>query len=106
VDCGLLSGGSDNCEPWVNVLLGLRTLLTFTHRQHINMSPYSRWMNDSFKQTLLDSCTEYMDTTDRGSVKTRSTLITRVAQDITAIAQAKNLELPDDLEKVNDRRIV
>jgi len=63
-------------------------------------------MNDSFKQTLLDSCTEYMDTTDRGSVKTRSTLITRVAQDITAIAQAKNLELPDDLEKVNDRRIV
>jgi hypothetical protein len=63
-------------------------------------------MNESFKQTLLDNCDDYLDTSDRGSDKTRSKLITRVAHDIAAIAQAKNLELPDDLEKVNNLIII
>ena len=70
------------------------------------MSPYSRWMNESFKQTLLDNCDDYLDTSDCGSDKSRSKLITRVAHDIAAIAQAKNLELPDDLEKVNNLIII
>jgi hypothetical protein len=66
------------------------------------MAPYNRWVHSSFKQTLLDSCDEYLDTSDRGSDKTRSRLITRVAQEITTIAnaQAEAVQLPDDLEKV------
>jgi len=63
-------------------------------------------MNESFKQTLLDNCNDYLDISDHGSDKSRSKLITRVAHDIAAIAQAKNLELPDDLEKVNDLIII
>jgi hypothetical protein len=88
-------------KPWVNIPpVGLGTLLTFTHLQHINMAPYSRWVKESFKQTLIDNCDEYLDTSDRGTDKTRSKLITQVAQDIAAIALAKKEELPDDLEKV------
>jgi hypothetical protein len=70
------------------------------------MAPYSRWVKESFKQTLLDNCDEYLETTDRGTDKTRSKLITRVAQDITAIALAKKEELPDDLEKVNNLTVM
>ena len=81
-------------------------MLTFAHLQHINMAPYSRWVKESFKQTLLDNCDEYLETTDRGTDKTRSKLITRVAQDITAIALAKKEELPDDLEKVNNLTVM
>jgi hypothetical protein len=65
------------------------------------MGPYSCWVNESFKQTLLDNCDEYLDTTNRGTDKTRSKLITQVTQDIAAIALAKKGELPNNLEKVN-----
>ena len=70
------------------------------------MAPYSRWVKESFKQTLLDNCDDYLETTDRGTDKTRSKLITRVAQDIAAIALAKEEELPDDLEKVNNLNVM
>jgi len=70
------------------------------------MAPYSCWVKESFKQTLLDNCDEYLETTDRGTDKTRSKLITRVAQDIAAIALAKKEELPDDLEKVNNLTVM
>jgi hypothetical protein len=74
-------------------------LLTFTCIQYINMGPYSRWVQQSFKQTLLDNCDEYLKTTDRGNGKSRSKLITKVANDILAIA-ADKAALPTDLEKV------
>lgn len=64
------------------------------------MAPYSRWVHASFKQTLLDSCDDYMETNDRGTDKSRSKLITRVAKEITDIAQERSETLPDDLEKV------
>jgi hypothetical protein len=64
------------------------------------MAPYSRWVLASFKQTLIDACDEYMKTTDRGTDKSRSTLITRISNEITEITSAKKEELPDDLEKV------
>jgi len=66
------------------------------------MAPYSRWVHSSFRQTLLDYCNDYLDTSDHGSDKTRSKLITRVAQEITSIAdaQVEAVTLPDDLEKV------
>jgi hypothetical protein len=70
------------------------------------MAPYSRWVHKSFKQTLLDNCDEYLETTDRGTDKTRSKLITRVAQDIAAIAEGKSVPLPDDLEKVHHLTII
>jgi hypothetical protein len=70
------------------------------------MAPYSRWVKESFKQTLLDNCDDYLETTDRGTDKTRSKLITRVAQDIAAIALAKEEELPDDLEKVKNLKVM
>ena len=83
-------------------LVGLGTLLISTSLQHTNMAPYSRWVHSSFRQTLLDYCNDYLDTSDRGSDKTRSKLITRVAQEITSIAdaQVEAVTLPDDLEKV------
>ena len=70
------------------------------------MGPYSRWVKESFKQTLLNNCDEYLETTDRGTNKTRSKLITRVTQDIAAIALAKTEDLPDDLEKVKNLTVM
>ena len=64
------------------------------------MAPYARWVHESFKDTLINSCDEYLDTNDRGSEKTQSILITRVAQEIAAIAQDKELAIPGELEKV------
>ena len=64
------------------------------------MPPYSRWVHDLFRSILVDSCDEYLESSDRGSDKTRSKFITRVATDITDIANNNNESLPDDLEKV------
>lgn len=64
------------------------------------MAPYARWVLESFKHILVDSCDEYFDTSDRGNDKSRSKLITRVANDIAAIAQDTKEHVPDDLEKV------
>ena len=60
------------------------------------------WVHPSFRQTLLDNCDKYIDSSDRGSDKTRSKLITRVSKELTDIAQAatKAIPLPSDLEKV------
>ena len=68
------------------------------------MGPYSRWVQPSFKQTLLDNCDEYLNTTDRSNVKTRSKLITKVANDILATA-ADQAALPTDLEKVPNQKL-
>jgi hypothetical protein len=70
------------------------------------MGPYSCWVKESFKQTLLNNCDEYLETTDCGTDKMQSKLITRVAQDITAIVLAKTEDLPDDLEKVNNLTVI
>lgn len=64
------------------------------------MAPYARWVNESFKQTLIDACDEYLDTNDRGSEKARSKLITRVSEEIAAITTDKKEKVPDELEKV------
>jgi hypothetical protein len=71
-----------------------------TYFIHINMAPYARWVLPSFKQILVDACDTYLDTNDRSDEKTRSKLITRVAKDISDIAQANKEAIPDDLEKV------
>ena len=83
--------------------VGLRTLLIFTFLQHTTMG----WVHPSFRQTLLDNCDEYIDSSDRGSDKTRSKLITKVSKDIADIVEAANEEipLPSDLEKVIDLSI-
>ena len=65
------------------------------------MAPYARWVNESFKQMLIDACDEYLDTNDHGGEKTRSKLITRVSKEIAAITTDKNERVPDELEKVN-----
>jgi hypothetical protein len=49
---------------------------------------------------LLDSCDEYLKSSDRGTDKTRSQLITRVSKDIADIAKENSETIPDDLEKV------
>ena len=64
------------------------------------MAPYARWVLESFKHILVDSCDEYFNTSDRSNDKSRSKLITRVANNIAAIAQDKKERVPDDLEKV------
>ena len=64
------------------------------------MAPYARWVQEGFITILLDSCDEYLQSSDRGTEKTRTQLITRVSADITAVAQETNVSLPDDLEKV------
>jgi len=48
----------------------------------------------------MDHCDEYLDTSDRGSDKSRSKLITRVANNITAVGKDKKEAVPDDIEKV------
>jgi hypothetical protein len=64
------------------------------------MAPYARWLHTSFKQTLLDSCDEFLESSDRGNDKTRTKLITRVSKDITDIATGNGAPIPDDVEKV------
>ena len=64
------------------------------------MAPYTRWIYDSFKQTLIDTCDEYLATNDCGSEKKRSILITRVSKEIAAIGVEQNVAVPNKLEKV------
>ena len=65
------------------------------------MSPYSRWVHPSFRQILMNNCDEFLKSSDRGAEKTRSKLITQVAQEITDIVKEQNdVQVPDDLEKV------
>jgi hypothetical protein len=64
------------------------------------MAPYNRWAQPPFLQTLLDSCDAYLASSDRGSEKTRSKLITKVSEELTAISERTHEPLPDDLEKV------
>jgi hypothetical protein len=64
------------------------------------MAPYMCWVLESFKHILVDSCDKYFNTSDHGNDKSRSKLITQVANDIAAIAQDKKQRVPNDLEKV------
>ena len=64
------------------------------------MAPYAHWVHDDFKTILLDSCYEYLQSSDHGTEKTRTQLITHVSADIMAAAQETNVTLPVDLEKV------
>jgi hypothetical protein len=53
----------------------------------IIMSPYSHWVHPSFRQTLVDYCDEFLQSSDQGTKKTRSKCITQVAQEITDIVK-------------------
>jgi hypothetical protein len=64
------------------------------------MAPYARWVLPCFKQVLMDHCDEYLDTSDRGSDKSQSKLITQVANNITAVGKDKKEAVLDDIEKV------
>ena len=66
----------------------------------ISMAPYNRWVLPSFRDTLLNHCDRYLESSDRGNDKSRSKLIVQVAQAITDIAREKSEQVPDDLEKV------
>jgi hypothetical protein len=77
-----------------------RTLLIIVHILPLTMAPYARWVLPSFREILVGACDEYLESNDRGTDKKRSKLITRIAKDLTDIAQEKGEQLPDDLEKV------
>ena len=64
------------------------------------MAPYARWVLPSFRAILVNRCDDYLNSSDRGTDKGRSKLITEVAKDITDIAQENGENIPDDLEKV------
>jgi hypothetical protein len=63
------------------------------------------WVLPSFKNILIDSCQEYLKTTDKGKEKSRSAFITRVSGEIRLAVEGTADQLPDDLEKVNCRRL-
>ena len=65
------------------------------------MGPYNHWVHDVFRNILLDSCDEYLKTSDRGTDKARSLFVTRIASDITQAAADDNVGLLNDLEKVS-----
>ena len=64
------------------------------------MAPYTRWVFPLFRTILVNRCDDYLNSSDRGTDKGRSKLITEVAKDITDIAQQTGENIPDDLEKV------
>lgn len=64
------------------------------------MAPYARWVLPSFRTILGDHCDDYLNSSDRGTDKTRSKLITQVAKDIADIAREREEKIPDELEKV------
>src|ERR1700733_6798828 len=58
------------------------------------------WVLPSFKQILIDSSNEYVNTTDKGRDKARTTLISRVAAEIRNTIDGTVETVPTDLEKV------
>ena len=76
------------------------TLLNGTLVQSVTMSRYTRWVHDSFKHILVDSCDGYLQTNDRGIDKGCSKFIAQVAADIADSAGESDVALPNDLEKV------
>ena len=76
------------------------TILNGTLVQSPTMSPYTRWVHDSFKHILDDSCDGYLQINDHGIDKGRSKFIAQVAADIADSARKGNVTLPNDLEKV------
>jgi hypothetical protein len=58
------------------------------------------WVLSSFKHLLIDSCQEYINSTDKSKEKSRTALITRVAVEIRHAVEGTTEGLPDDLEKV------
>jgi len=88
-------------EPWEHdPNIGVLNMLIFSCLRSITMGQYSRWVQQSAKEILLSACDEYVQTSDRGSDKTRSKIITRVAKEITDKAAENNEPVPDDVEKV------
>ena len=57
-------------------------------------------MLPSFKQILIDSSNEYVNTTDKGRDKARTTLISRVAAEIRNTIDGTVETVPTDLRKV------
>src|ERR1700727_1430358 len=78
----------------------LRTLLIFTCLQTITMVPYACWVFPLFRTILVNHCDDYLNSSDCGTDKGWSKLSTKVAKDITDIAQQMGETIPDDLEKV------
>ena len=76
-----------------------QTLLIFTCLKTITMVPYACWVLPSFRTILVNHCDDFLNSSDRGTDKARSKLITEVAKDITDIAQQRSEKIPDDLEK-------
>src|SRR5260370_40008646 len=58
------------------------------------------WVLPSFKDILIDTCQEFLNSTDKGKDKKRSSLITRVAGEIRQAIEGTTDTLPEDLEKV------
>ena len=75
-------------------------MLIFTCLQPITMAPYTHWALPSFRKIPVNHCDEYLNSTDYGTDKTCSKLITQVAKDITDIARQREEKIPDGLEKV------
>ena len=77
------------------------TLLTCLLFAPITMAPYARWVYDAFRHILVESCDEFLQTSDHGGDKARLQFITNIASQITVIAEGLNTVLPEDLEKVS-----
>ena len=65
------------------------------------MAPYAHWVHDTFRHILVESCDEFLQTSDRRGDKARSQFVTNIASQITVIAEGLNTVLPEDLEKVS-----
>lgn len=59
-----------------------------------------KWVHSSFKSILSDNCQAYLDSSDLGKTKTRTLLISDVAEKIREAA-TPGCELPGDLNKVS-----
>ena len=75
-------------------------MLNGTLVQSPTMSAYTRWVHDSFRYILVDSCDGYLQTNDHGIDKGHSKFIAQVAVDIADSAHKGDMTLPNDLEKV------
>jgi hypothetical protein len=58
------------------------------------------WFQPLFKHILVESCEEFINSSNKGKHKTRSTLINRVAEEIRQAVEGTNDTLPSELEKV------
>src|ERR1700722_17356257 len=94
------SVGKRSRDGWVYGIKVWELSVHFNQRRSFTVTMGKSWVIPGFKHILIESSKEYVNSTDKGKHKTRTSLITRVAEAICEAVEDTDDTLPNDLEKV------